>query len=178
MKKIKKIKEIKPHVTFVKEIKKDKEEIESLTSSEIPLSQQEVSSFSRSSNILGSETNVSSGASPSLERETSHIPRQANDNEDNSPLYKVGAFTEADAQKDRRAYTPVETIGSGPTMRNSEVGRDFAMGSSLSSYPDAQAVQNRLREDEFDDKGKKYDNSKMEGKSKGRKGHGYAWEEY
>lgn len=179
MKKFKEIKEIK-HDIKVKEIKSgannSQEEIETLTSKEVPITESGLSVISAPKPIvLGSETVAGRNelTFQPLRSQPAEGPRQADVG--GTRLYDVGRGM-GNESEGRKAYKTVEDI-QGPTLRAAHVGRDFAMGRGGSGLPEdavAQNLQGDFRDQAVD---RKYDSKSMEEKARGKRTHGYAWEE-
>ncbi|MFH1290816.1 MAG: hypothetical protein ABIH92_05415 [Nanoarchaeota archaeon] len=175
MKNVKKVREIKSKVKIIKEIGKDEtegdKEIKELTSEEIPLSEGEVESFTVPVEDQVEMSRPVSSIPPTLAvstQQTSHVREE----EDTGPLYDVGRTMGGEAGEAK--YKPVDTIQSGG-LRELKVGKAFAMHSGGGGYPEAHAVEGKLRE-EAQMEQKKYESERDEGGSGSGGRRKYPWE--
>lgn len=132
MKKIKEIREIK-HDVKVKEIKKEGDadgDLEGLTSTEVPVSQNELESFSHSSRqpeILGRDSAVGDSRPVFF---SGGLNRQSGGEESGNRLYD----SNRDGEGDEKKYNLADSQG--PTLSQRHAGQDFSMGSSRGNLPE------------------------------------------
>lgn len=172
MKKKVKIREIKKDLKVFEKSHSESEgdkEISELTKGEVPVHDAE---FTQPGAVIfrpdagDNSPRISSRVNESVNGPRTESPRT--ESSETRQLYDVGKGM--GDHSSRGAYKPVESIGSSG-IRNMQVGRDFAMGSSGGGdYPEANRIESNLRQDDE----KKYASSVESGS--GKRGKRYAWE--
>ncbi|MBU0466816.1 MAG: hypothetical protein KJ718_02020 [Nanoarchaeota archaeon] len=180
MKKIKKVVEKKLKIKAVREIKKKKDEgddeIKELTSSEIPLSAEDVERVVEPVAGAGLGGSVRTAGVPlTLEASAPNVQTQEEEETESRHLYDVGRAMGGNANEPQ--YKPVDVVQTA-TLREASVGRDFSMGGSGatgSGYPEAQQIEGKIREGSERER-KKYEEGRIEDSQTGRRRGRYPWQ--
>ena len=158
MKKVKKIKVLKPKMKEV-----EKEEIEELTSSEIPLSQDEVEEVVEPVEQVsfGNPAETFVGVAQDTEGTVGRAPVESG-----GENVGGGVFYANSEEQTRPEYSPVEDV---PTLgferfKGVSIGKDFAtQRQTTSSYPDAEQIERKLTKE--DDGKRDYETARGRGRA-------------